>query len=75
MAGERHGRGMLCVNRPLVYSAPIENKEAVKPRILSPLQQLAAAPGPLEVCESPQSCVSVLGLIQMEHIFSICSEF
>jgi hypothetical protein len=54
----------------IMYSPPIENKEALHQWIFAPVKPFATAPGPLKWCDSPWSDVSMCALIKAEGILS-----
>ena len=68
MAGERHGHGMLYVNRPLLYSSPIENEETLHKRIFDACQTIHNR---RRACERLQQsvirCVYACGDLGKEH--------
>jgi hypothetical protein len=59
----------------LVYSVEIENEETLHQRVLRSVSPFTTAPGPMKVCDSPRSDVSMSTLIGVEDTLSIPCEF
>jgi hypothetical protein len=60
--------------KALVYSVAIEKEQTLHQRVLRPVRPFATAPGPLKMCDSPRSDVSICALIGVGNILSIPCE-
>jgi hypothetical protein len=61
--------------KALGYSVAIENKETLQQHVLSPVRPFVnPSPGPMKVCDSPLSDVSMCALIGVQDILIIPCE-
>ena len=58
-----------------MYFTANENEEKLHQRVLRPVRPFATAPGPIKLCDSPLSDVSMGALIREEDILSKLCEF